>query len=451
MASSDPHDEITRPTESSMTFRAEDAKTAANTSASEGALLTQSTEPKRRDLWDKAPVITSVLSSVVLALVGLYVSSTFQASQLAITRENNASQLAITAQKNQADLRLQELKLTSDLLESLVSSDAKKKRVATLMLPSALSNHEMCQQILAALADDADQGVRVAALNKLGGGNTVQAARLLENVQRDSSRPQQERQLARDLATKVALNSNLPSNSGFLFASVPGGIAYETSTLQGGVFTHSLVEGLAGAADANRDGQITIGELAQYVEERMPQAVAFDGLPARGVSLAPILKKPDERFKPFLELSGSPSLVVVDLKNGMRAKRFALVVGVSAYSGSFMPLRFATQDAERMYDRLFRQGVTTTKLLNPTHTALVDELNRILNSMNDDDVFYFYFSGHGWSVGGENFLGPRDAALEENGVRQGFSLEELKSALQKSRHNSVFAFFDVCRNELLQR
>jgi hypothetical protein len=119
------------------------------------ASATPSVPPtKSRDLWDKAPVITSILSSVVLAIVGIYISSSFQVSQLAITRENNASQLAITAQKNQADLRLQELKLASDLMESLVSPDPKKRRVAALMLPSALSNHEMCQQILAALTAD---------------------------------------------------------------------------------------------------------------------------------------------------------------------------------------------------------------------------------------------------------------------------------------------------------
>lgn len=47
----------------------------------------------KRNWWDKAPVIISAVSSVVLAGTGLYISSSFQRTQNLITQQNNAAQL----------------------------------------------------------------------------------------------------------------------------------------------------------------------------------------------------------------------------------------------------------------------------------------------------------------------------------------------------------------------
>ena len=38
-----------------------------------------------------------------------------------------------------------------------------------------------------------------------------------------------------------------------------------------GVFTYILLEALNGDADSNRDGRITISELATWIEERLPE------------------------------------------------------------------------------------------------------------------------------------------------------------------------------------
>jgi hypothetical protein len=415
------------------------------------AIDRQPTSPKSRDWWDKAPVLSSVLSSVVIGLVGLYVSSTFQRSQLAITKQNNDAQLAITNQKNQSDIRLQELKLASDLMESLVSQDPKRRRVAALMLPSALSNHEMCQQILTALADDSDGSVRIAAITKLGDATTSQAAITLDSFHKDESRPESERTLARDLAFKVSLNSNLPSNSGFLFATVPGGRSYESSKLQGGVFTYALSKGLAGAADLDGDGRITIGELARYVEAQMPRVgieIKTKTNLSRGIRLDPILSKADDRYRPFLELSGSPDLVVAEPKAALDSHHKALIVGVSQYPQEMPSLMYASSDADRIADTLKRLGVQTTTLHDPTHDKLASELHAMASSINGDDTFYFFFAGHGWSLAGENMLGPTNMKITPEGITGGFSIEQLKSELRRVQPKAAFAFFDVCRNEI---
>src|ERR1017187_1413228 len=116
------------------------------------------TKRKRFDWWERLPIITSLLSSVIIAGIGLYISYSVQRNQnaiqrtqvditrnqLAITESNNAAQLAITTHRNETDQRLAELKMASDLLEPLVSKDERKREAATLMLPRALTDTVMC-------------------------------------------------------------------------------------------------------------------------------------------------------------------------------------------------------------------------------------------------------------------------------------------------------------------
>jgi Caspase domain len=52
-------------------------------------------------------------------------------------------------------------------------------------------------------------------------------------------------------------------------ASRPSEVSIELSSLGHGVFTYYLVEGLKGAADANRDGIVSLQELYEYVEQEV--------------------------------------------------------------------------------------------------------------------------------------------------------------------------------------
>jgi uncharacterized caspase-like protein len=52
-------------------------------------------------------------------------------------------------------------------------------------------------------------------------------------------------------------------------ASRPSEVSIELSELGHGVFTYYLVEGLKGAADANRDGIVSLQELYEYVEQQV--------------------------------------------------------------------------------------------------------------------------------------------------------------------------------------
>src|SRR5207244_873924 len=58
-------------------------------------------------------------------------------------------------------------------------------------------------------------------------------------------------------------------------------LSQETRTLQGSVFTHHVVSGLYGAADANSDGKVTLNEVYQYAYERTQADTAATSVPQR--------------------------------------------------------------------------------------------------------------------------------------------------------------------------
>ncbi len=62
---------------------------------------------------------------------------------------------------------------------------------------------------------------------------------------------------------------SLPEGIGFLASSKPEQISLESSALQGGVFSHFIIEGLKGNADINKNHQITVDELHRYVKENV--------------------------------------------------------------------------------------------------------------------------------------------------------------------------------------
>jgi hypothetical protein len=405
------------------------------------------TPKKERNWWDKASVISTFLSSVVIAVVGISISASFQKNQLAITQQNNDAQLKISSQKNLADLRLQELKMASDLLEPLLSSDPRKKRIAALMLPSALSDHEICQRILAQLSVDPkeDPTVRRVAIEQLGTGNSKANALVLESVQRDATLTPIDREYAGSLAKSVALGVDMPLNSAFFFASAPGKVAFESSEYGAGVFSYFLTKGLAGEADFNGDGTITVSELYRYLEQHVSQWHRGSG--GLGGTKGVVTPETRTSYSSFMRLSGSTEMQVLS-RTGGSGKRVALVVGVSKYKQNVMQLQYAEKDAIRVAQTLQRSGVTVNTLLNPSSSELLAAINRSTSDLGQDDSFYFFFSGHGWMIGGENYIGGVDIQMRDAQIEGGVPLAILKGAILRANLKSSFGFFDICQNAI---
>jgi hypothetical protein len=64
-------------------------------------------------------------------------------------------------------------------------------------------------------------------------------------------------------------------------ASAANEVSVEKDELQHGVFTYYLLEALKGAADADRDGTVTVDEAYRYVSEKVPRATGQEQHPVK--------------------------------------------------------------------------------------------------------------------------------------------------------------------------
>lgn len=71
---------------------------------------------KPKDIWDKAAVISSFLSNVVIAVVGLIVTASIQRTQIATSNIATQAQLDFAKSNSDRKARLEQSKLTADLL-----------------------------------------------------------------------------------------------------------------------------------------------------------------------------------------------------------------------------------------------------------------------------------------------------------------------------------------------
>ena len=62
-------------------------------------------------------------------------------------------------------------------------------------------------------------------------------------------------------------------------ASGANEVSAEDEKLQHGVFTFYLLEGLAGAADADKDGLVTVDEVYRHVSTHVPRATGQEQHP----------------------------------------------------------------------------------------------------------------------------------------------------------------------------
>lgn len=86
----------------------------------------------------------------------------------------------------------------------------------------------------------------------------------------------------RDLSVEMAEavgRLRLPRGFVVIRATSGGQRSGEWREKQHGLFTYVLLEALRGAADDNRDGEITLNELEEYLQERTPKAAMRAGLP----------------------------------------------------------------------------------------------------------------------------------------------------------------------------
>ena len=118
------------------------------------------------------------------------------------------------------------------------------------------------------------------------GGRTVSTTGHAEEAQRESA--EEERWADLTLSSTI-----------ILAAAGEGQVAHESEELEHGVFTHFFLEGMAGEADRDRDGRVTVREAAEYVRPKV-DAFVFSWL---GVHQQPVLTG---RGNPSIVLARTP-------------------------------------------------------------------------------------------------------------------------------------------------
>ncbi len=319
-----------------------------------------------RDWWDKAGIISGFLSSVVIAVVGIYITYSIQQAQIASSTAQAKAQLTLAKFKAEADKKLQEGQLTATLIEHLACEDANRREIAVLALreTTPINIYDNVMVILA--KNDPDQKVRQTAISQLGNSSDPEVLSTLASISREESRSVAERDLAIQSLNKATFTP-LPSSKMTILASAsPGEVPSDVSA-----FTTTIVRGLLGSADTLSDGIITADELVNYVHDRAK----------------------NERQTPWFITSGYDPIV---LDSAAPVKLKALIIAMSQYKNEdFYPLLAVEEDAKILEEGLMNIGAKVTMLSNPTSEEFHSHLDFLCQSLKEDEVFILYYSGHG--------------------------------------------------------
>lgn len=139
-------------------------------------------------------------------------------------------------------------------------------------------------------------------------------------------------------------------------------------------------------------------------------------------------------------------------QEGVQAeRRVALVIGNSAYSS--LPLKNPVGDARALSSRLRDLGFQVTLKENLGFRNMLDAMQDFVVRNKSSDVRLIFYAGHGFQVGGRNFLVPVDADLsarDSMNVRYASAdLNEFVDRLDQIRHGVNIVIVDACRRDPL--
>lgn len=137
------------------------------------------------------------------------------------------------------------------------------------------------------------------------------------------------------------------------------------------------------------------------------------------------------------------------------AKRMALIIGNDQYA-NVTPLKKAANDASAISGTLKDLGFTAHLHTNLDRRAMNKALASFTSEIEKDDEVLFFFSGHGISVRGENYLLPTDVPAVTPGqegfiTREAFSENEIIQTLQDHKVRVSILILDACRNNPFPR
>jgi hypothetical protein len=137
------------------------------------------------------------------------------------------------------------------------------------------------------------------------------------------------------------------------------------------------------------------------------------------------------------------------------AKRVALVIGNDRYA-NIPELKKAVNDARTMNDTLKKLGFTVLVAENQNRRGLAETMLAFDRMIEKGDTAFFFFAGHGFEIGGENYLLPTDVPSatvgQEELIRDGaIAAERIITRVQNRGAATAIFVFDACRNNPFER
>ncbi|MEA5138569.1 caspase family protein [Arcicella rigui] len=128
-------------------------------------------------------------------------------------------------------------------------------------------------------------------------------------------------------------------------------------------------------------------------------------------------------------------------------KRFALIIGNKDYQYA-SSLKNPINDVEDINESLLRLGFEVQILKNADYRDIKESLNSFTNKLDTSAIALVYFSGHGVSYSGKNYLLPIDAKINclDHIDVYGVSLNLIISEISSKKVKNSFFFLDACRN-----
>jgi DNA-binding beta-propeller fold protein YncE len=146
-----------------------------------------------------------------------------------------------------------------------------------------------------------------------------------------------------------------------------------------------------------------------------------------------------------------------------KPRRYALVVGIGAYSDPNLPDVDGDKDADTLADALEKYGGFPKSQIvvlkdggpegsrRPTQAAIIDAARQLSREASTDATVLFAFAGHGFEADdGKDYLVPIGAdASDQFTLPPGSVLvDHLIAALQAGLPNEVILFLDACRKPI---
>jgi uncharacterized caspase-like protein len=153
----------------------------------------------------------------------------------------------------------------------------------------------------------------------------------------------------------------------------------------------------------------------------------------------------------LLAISHAAAAADFDPKYNFEApvKRLAFVVGNADYVNA-EPLPGSLSDAREMTKKLQASGFSVTSVENvATRNVFLSQFLNFLDQIEDGSFVVFYFSGHGFTYGGESYLAPLNfpKKVASSAVFATFmSVSALQERINLRNPAVLLMFLDACRN-----